>query len=440
MKLFERRDRRIFSAVLAIVALFCFVCPVMAEEGSTGEAAAAETPEATVEQPAVATAETEDGSLREEINIIANDVKQKKEELAAINSEVERYRKTVESKKLESQSLEDQVALIDNRIAKEQLSIDIARQEIRAIELEIGVLDGRIAAQEAKMAGERRMLGALSRKLFRERFGRTPFEIVAAHRTLSEYFDTIHSLSRLQTAVDRTLKQVQADKAELAAQRSEREARSQEAEENKRQLEAAKLELEDEKNLKNDLLAETRSSELEYRYLLAELRHEQSEADSEIIYLEKMLRQKVDLADRLASQETVLSWPLVPTRGLSAVFHDPDYPFRYIFEHSAIDIRAAQGTAVRASAAGIVARSKNAGMGYSYVMLIHNNDIATVYGHLSRILAREDTFVERGEIVGYSGGMPGTPGAGRLTTGPHLHFEVRLGGIPVDPMNYLMAM
>lgn len=400
-----------FTAVLVLVALP--IPPVSGQEASEGS------------------------SVRDQIEDINEEVNDKKQELVGLNQKVEQYKSAILGKKAESAELKDQMGLLDSKIARTQLSIDITKREIEGIELEIGSLGRRIAEKEEKIEREKVLLGVLMRKLYGARFNRSEFEILFSHDSLSEFFDEIRALSDMQGGLNRAVAKLKGIHAQLEEEKEGRELKRQALSAKQRELFDEKQQLDDDRALKNAVLAETEFSELRYRYLLAELKYEQSQADAEIAYLEKVLRSKMDIADRLGGGETVLSWPIVPERGISSGFHDPEYPYRHIFEHSGIDIRAYQGTPIRAAASGIVARAKDGGYGYSYIMLIHNNDISTVYGHVSGITAREDTFVERGEIIGYSGGMPGTSGAGRLTTGPHLHFETRLRGIPTDPLQYL---
>ncbi len=120
-------------------------------------------------------------------------------------------------------------------------------------------------------------------------------------------------------------------------------------------------------------------------------------------------------------------------------FHDPNYPFREYFEHSGIDIEAAQGTKVKAAGDGVVIEVVN-GIGdqASYVVIKHNDILTTRYAHLSLINVSVGSEVKQGDIIGLSGGTPGTPGAGKYTNGAHLHFEVLENNIAVDPLKYLI--
>ncbi len=155
--------------------------------------------------------------------------------------------------------------------------------------------------------------------------------------------------------------------------------------------------------------------------------------------MERQLRKKLEAKDALPEGgDLTFSWP-VPSKFITAYFHDPDYPYRHVFEHAAVDIRAAQGTPVRAAASGFVGRARRCSshLCYSYVLIVHQNKISTVYGHLSAISVNEGDFVAKGDTIGYSGGTPKTVGAGPFVTGAHLHFETRVNGIPVDPLNYL---
>ena len=208
----------------------------------------------------------------------------------------------------------------------------------------------------------------------------------------------------------------------------------------KESLETEREKYEQEENLKIALLNKTRGKERNFQSLLADLRAEYNEVNAEISSLEKKVREKITQQkwDELGiGGDENLIWP-VPSKIITCRFHDPDYPFkRWIGEHSGTDMRAKQGTPVKASASGYVAIARTAKSGYSYIVLIHRDGLSTVYGHMSKFSVQPDEYVAQGQTIGLSGGLPGTKGAGWYCTGPHLHFEVRINGIPINAEDYL---
>lgn len=120
-----------------------------------------------------------------------------------------------------------------------------------------------------------------------------------------------------------------------------------------------------------------------------------------------------------------------PAKGiLTSGFGNRISPFTGIVRfHGGIDIGADSGTPVIAAAGGEVIQAEYMG-GYGYTILIyHGGGFTTVYGHLSGFAVSKGQKVKQGQIIGYVGSTG-------FTTGPHLHFEVRINGIQKNPLNY----
>lgn len=133
------------------------------------------------------------------------------------------------------------------------------------------------------------------------------------------------------------------------------------------------------------------------------------------------------------------SWPVAPLEGISAHFNDASYEEHFGVPHHAIDIPVPQGSVVGAAADGIVEKVSDKGMGFNSLIIRHANGMTSLYGHVIKFLVKEGQTVQAGQPVALSGGTPGTPGAGPMTTGPHLHLAFYKDGSAVDPMEYLPA-
>ncbi len=157
------------------------------------------------------------------------------------------------------------------------------------------------------------------------------------------------------------------------------------------------------------------------------------ELSREIENLKEMANREEESLHQLLSflekQENLLaSTPSIwPTRG----FLTSGFGFRRWRMHEGIDIANRVGTVINTSADGTVIFTGIKGGYGKYVIIDHGYGITTCYGHLHSIEVKEGIRVKRG-------GRIGTLGNTGRSTGPHLHYEVRINGVPVNPTNYIL--
>ncbi len=132
------------------------------------------------------------------------------------------------------------------------------------------------------------------------------------------------------------------------------------------------------------------------------------------------------------------NWPTRDFHSISAYFHDESYYKKFWFEHDGIDIKVPMGTPIYAPAAWYVYKVvDNDSDYYNYIVLVHNYGYVTIYGHISKALVKSWQIVKRGQIIWFSWGKKWTRWAWKLSTWPHLHFEVRKNGQLIDPLSVL---
>ncbi len=375
--------------------------------------------------------------LNNQVKSISKDISKKKEKINSERSLQKKYASELRKKQLEKATLKNELALLDNRIKKTELDIEDLRIDIDLTQLEIQKTETSIEIKNKDIERAEKNLNVVLRSLYKEGDNNI-LEILLLNENLSNFLTQLKYLEDVNNGIERSLKDLERNKADLEIEKDDLAIKNKQLENFKKDLSERLETLEAEKKNKKFILEQTQNSEKKFQNLIKLAKDEQRKAQQEILSLEFNARQKLAQIEKNKIQfnDHGFIWP-VPKNKITAYFHDKSYPYRYIFEHPAVDIRAKQSTTLRASASGYVARARDAGRGYSYIMIVHGDGLSTVYGHVSRIDVKEDEYVTQGQIIGLSGGMPGTRGAGRFTTGPHLHFEIRLNGIPVNPLGYL---
>lgn len=390
-----------------------------------------------------------------------------------LNGNVSKTKDRLKKTESELRTLEEQMAILDEEIESTTNTVNNIRYQISKSEVELTRLLEAIELKALELEDQRKILGEYAQFIYYQKnvfyeegeSALKPIKFLLADNSVSNNLRDemyLQLMEKQSYEIFDRLAQI-AESMELEKAKYEKEKIN--LDELNARLTIDLEVLQDQMQAKQDLYDTTKGQEEIFKQLIVYAKIEQQQIDEEI----KQLSINVDyLKDKLGtisdSELTKIesdindfikknyllgitagdlgnlpqfSWPVLPKQGLSAYFHDESYHAHFGIAHNAIDIPVPQGSPIHAPAPGVVTKAVDAGLGYSYIMITHQDGFATVYGHVFNINVREGDVIHRGDVIGLSGGAPGTKGAGLLTTGPHLHFEIYKNGKHVDPLFFL---
>ncbi len=211
------------------------------------------------------------------------------------------------------------------------------------------------------------------------------------------------------------------------------ESRRAELEAEKKQLELDQVEAEAARKLVVDQQARLEAELANQRAVLQSIEHEIAHFSDELDAFaaeEDRLQQLLVEAQQVGGNAPSIL--LFPTQGrITSSFGYRLHPILgYERLHAGVDISAPSGTEIFAAGSGKVIGAGVAGGYGNRIIIDHGGGLATLYAHLSRMSVAVGDSVVAGDLIGYVGSTG-------LSTGPHLHFETRENGTPVDPLNYI---
>lgn len=365
---------------------------------------------------------------------------------ARVDSELGELRGQADDAEQRAGVLTDELSAVAGRVR--ELEADVDAQQGRLVELEgtlaaararLGALDRTIATQTARLERLRReyriALARLERRVRELYMTDSPdaLSFVLGTSSFTDILDNLELLGRIGRQDERIAAKVKSSRDAVAdARRRTRIARAEAA-----RVEAAAASATAEQRSVVSRLVTSRDALIAARRdksaALASIEEDRESVLEEIHALEQ---QSAALAAQIRQAQQPSSSAIPPPIGTGQLAWPVSGPVtsgfgpRWGRMHEGIDIAVPTGTPVRAAASGTVIYAGWMGGYGNLVVIDHGGGLSTAYAHNSAFASSVGQSVAKGQVVAYSGSTGNS-------SGPHVHFEVRVNGTAVDPLGYL---
>ncbi|MEH2282024.1 MAG: peptidoglycan DD-metalloendopeptidase family protein [Nostoc sp.] len=313
----------------------------------------------------------------------------------------------------------------DSYLQESASRLQLATQRLQQLEADLDV---------AERSYQERQIATVARLRYLQRSpASVGWAVLLESENISDFLSRRHQLKLVFQADEQILLKLNTQANSINKQRTEVEQQKNEIGLIREQLLAQKADYQTQAQSQSELIQRLNSDRLA-------LEAAQNQLERESKNLEVLIQQKV--AEVEEAQAKTNSRTSIIIRGTGVMAYPSDAstssPFGWRMHpilgyrrfHAGLDFAASYGSKIRAADSGTVIFAGWYG-GYGRAVIIdHGNGITTLYGHTSELYVTEGQAVERGQAIA-------AVGSTGFSTGPHLHFEVRRNGTPVDPANYL---
>lgn len=332
-------------------------------------------------------------------------------------------------------SVSEQLRQIEEQLRQASAELGGIQQQRVAVENDITINERQLQEAQKRLEGREAVFYKRVRDIYIN--GRLSYlDVVIGSKDFNDFANRLEVLRRIINSDINLINEIKKERADIEARKQQLEANRVKLVEIEKAVIAKQSEIEQKKAERNEVLQRAQNDRATAMQAIEEL----NASSAQVTALLKERQAARAAAAAAAATEQAQSYTWVQGSGQLGwpASGEITSPFGYrthpiwgtTIYHAGIDIGVDEGVPVHAADGGTVVWSGWMG-GYGYAVVIdHGNGLSTLYGHNSELVVSEGEAVGKGQVIAYAGSTGNS-------TGPHVHFEVRVNGDPVDPMGYL---
>ena len=345
-----------------------------------------------------------------------------KHRLTGVKARIHEKRAQIQHTKRVERKITDEIDTVETRLLRTEVSLSRAKKRLAYLKDQQEIIGQRIEATERRLETRKRILGSRVRQNY-ERGNSTVVQVLLRSRTVHDYMSRSYYAQRMAESDAKLVQGVKADQQQLTDDKNALDAQAVEAAQLKVQRERERAQYKEDVAHKRELLAQVETQRESMEEALDQMEEASRDIESEIRALQQTPRGR---------QRLLHAWTgsfIKPADGpITSGFGSRYHPILHRQKmHTGVDIGAGYGSAIHAAGGGeVIFAGYRRGYG-NCVIIDHGGGVSTLYGHCSSLSVSAGQQVSQGQPIAHVGSTG-------LSTGPHLHFEVRHNGSPVNPL------